>query len=115
MIHLITNPSLLYPSAAPAGILLGFKAGLADPNGSMADWQAGANPCSRVSPWNGISCDGDGWVVGLWMDRKRLRGRLDGTLAWLERLQEIHLAGNELFGEFCAVMGQWQDARDQRQ
>lgn len=87
-----------------AAILLEFKGGLTDPTGALSSWQPGPNPCSAPAPWGGVLCDSERRVTGLRLEGRRLRGRLAGSLAWVDRLSEIHLAGNELFGERLGLL-----------
>jgi len=94
-----TRPTPHAPTLVKADLLLAFKAALEDPSGALESWQPGSNPCGVGRPWVGVTCDPDGWVVGVALDGRRLKGQLTGLLANVTRMREIHLACNQLFGE----------------
>jgi hypothetical protein len=91
-------------SRVSADALLAFKAVLTDPASSLASWQPGTNPCGAAHPWDGVTCNADGWVTGVTAEGRGLWGGLAGALANVTRLSEIHMAGNQLTGELCVAL-----------
>eukprot|EP00850_Spirogloea_muscicola_P015581 SM000121S25978 [mRNA] locus=s121:45434:65270:- [translate_table: standard] len=120
--------------------LLRVKAGLADPQGNLSDWTAGApTPCS----WNGVTCGaaagragaavvkldlmdmklagelpaaaglGDlGELVRLYLSRNALTGAIPGgELARMSRLQVLHLDGNNFTGPLPNELGDCKNLR----
>ncbi|PUZ38479.1 hypothetical protein GQ55_9G199400 [Panicum hallii var. hallii] len=64
-------------------------------------------PChGGRSRWRGVSCDGDGRVVGVALDGAQLTGSLPrGALRGVSRLQELSLRGNALHGALPGLEG----------
>ncbi|TVT97537.1 hypothetical protein EJB05_57200, partial [Eragrostis curvula] len=64
-------------------------------------------PChGGRSRWRGVSCDGDGRVVGLALDRALLTGALPpDALRGVSRLAELSLRGNALHGALPGLEG----------
>lgn len=83
--------------ARAADILLRFKESLEDPAAALTTWERGTNPCGTSRAWAGVLC-APGGVAGLRLERAALQGRLSGDLAWIVGLEELHLAGNGLYG-----------------
>jgi hypothetical protein len=96
--RLTSNGAPINPRPPAADTLLAFKASLTDPIGALASWQPGTNPCDATRPWEGVGCDADGRVNAVSVERRRLRGRVTGALAGVERLSVISFPGNDLFG-----------------
>lgn len=79
-------------------MLHSFRANLTSDPGALDSWLPGSNPCGAGRQWAGVMCDGTGAVIGVALDGQGLRGPLDGGLARLATLQQIHLARNQLTG-----------------
>ncbi|KAL6641241.1 hypothetical protein ACP70R_019422 [Stipagrostis hirtigluma subsp. patula] len=64
-------------------------------------------PCHGArSRWRGVSCDGDGRVVGVSLDGAQLTGTLPrGALRGVARLEALSLRGNALHGALPALDG----------
>ncbi|CAL9173993.1 unnamed protein product [Musa hybrid cultivar] len=98
-------------SAAPdedARSLLEFKKGISsDPSGRVLGSWNQAQPGSTVcGAWYGVSCDGDGNVVALALDRLGLAGDLKlSTLTRVAHLQNLSLAGNAFTGRLVPGLG----------
>lgn len=64
-------------------------------------------PChGERSRWRGVSCDGDGRVVGVALDGSQLTGTLPrGALRGVSRLEALSLRGNALHGALPGLDG----------
>ena len=50
------------------------------------------------SGWRGVTLDGQGRVVKLWLDERQLQGEIPPQLGSLGQLEELNLSKNELTG-----------------
>ncbi|KAG8073283.1 hypothetical protein GUJ93_ZPchr0006g41009 [Zizania palustris] len=84
-------------TAAERRILLEFKAAVtADPNGALASWTPGGDPCSDFA---GVTCDPSSRAVQrLRVHGAGIAGVLTPSLARLPELESISLFGNSLSG-----------------
>ncbi|KAL5219337.1 hypothetical protein ABZP36_020021 [Zizania latifolia] len=84
-------------TAAERRILLEFKAAVtADPNGALASWTPGGDPCSDFA---GVTCDPSSRAVQrLRIHGAGIAGLLTPSLARLPELESISLFGNSLSG-----------------
>ena len=106
---------LLSSSLRPAGsargeaeALLRWKASLLAPADALASWSPNGSAVGAAAPcaWRGVSCDGDGRVVGVALDGAQLTGALPrGALRGVSRLQALSLSGNALHGALPGLDG----------
>uniref|UniRef100_A0A0E0GG69 non-specific serine/threonine protein kinase n=1 Tax=Oryza nivara TaxID=4536 RepID=A0A0E0GG69_ORYNI len=83
-------------TAAERGILLEFKAAVTDPNGALASWTAGGDPCVDFA---GVTCDPSSRAVQrLRVHGAGIAGKLTPSLARLASLESVSLFGNGLSG-----------------
>lgn len=88
-----SNPGEL--CAPEVNALLEFLHGLNYPANLASGW-TGNDPCKE--PWWGITCNPQGHVSVINLQKLKLNGTLSPSLANLSSLLEIHLAGNNLHG-----------------
>ncbi|KAK4741923.1 hypothetical protein SAY87_025511 [Trapa incisa] len=89
--------SLLGVQCAPhVDALLDFLAAVNYPENLVTQW-VGNDPCE--GPWFGLSCDLKSKVSIINLPRHNLSGTLSPSIADLDSLVEIRLAGNELHGQ----------------
>ena len=72
------------------------------------NWRNKFNWLSDTAPikdWSGVSIDGDGCVVVLYLDNNNLVGRIPPELGRLAKLDTLDLDGNELSGEIPPELG----------
>uniref|UniRef100_A0A0E0K883 Protein kinase domain-containing protein n=1 Tax=Oryza punctata TaxID=4537 RepID=A0A0E0K883_ORYPU len=83
-------------TAAERGILLEFKAAVTDPNGALASWTAGGDPCVDFA---GVTCDPSSRAVQrLRVHGAGISGKLTPSLSRLASLESVSLFGNSLSG-----------------
>lgn len=77
-------------------ILLTVKANLQDPTNALSNWESSASsPCQ----WNGISCNTNGSVTEIILERRRLSGPVPfSVICGLKALKGIQLGYNSLYG-----------------
>lgn len=76
---------------------------LAAPLAAMG-WTDGGNPCNG---WQGVSCNGEGYVTGIFLNGKSLAGSIPsdpGLWAGLTGLTNLDLANNQLSGSVPAAI-----------
>ena len=61
--------------------------------------------------WRGVTLDGEGRVVKLWLDERGLRGNIPPQLGSLGALQELNLSKNELTGSIPLALGNLRNLR----
>lgn len=83
------------PCAPEVDALLEFLKDLNYPHHLANEW-TGNDPCK--GPWFGITCTPSGHVSIINLQKLNLNGTLSPSLAALDSLMEIHLAGNNLHG-----------------
>nr|GLL43233.1 receptor protein kinase TMK1-like [Ipomoea trifida] len=83
------------PCAPEVDALLEFLKDLNYPQHLANEW-TGNDPCK--GPWFGITCTPSGHVSIINLQKLNLNGTLSPSLAALDSLMEIHLAGNNLHG-----------------
>nr|GMD64677.1 receptor-like kinase TMK3 [Ipomoea batatas] len=83
------------PCAPEVDALLEFLKDLNYPHHLATEW-TGNDPCK--GPWFGITCTPSGHVSIINLQKLNLNGTLSPSLAALDSLMEIHLAGNNLHG-----------------
>nr|GMD67341.1 receptor-like kinase TMK3 [Ipomoea batatas] len=83
------------PCAPEVDALLEFLKDLNYPHHLANEW-TGNDPCK--GPWFGITCIPSGHVSIINLQKLNLNGTLSPSLAALDSLMEIHLAGNNLHG-----------------
>ena len=72
------------------------------------NWRNKFNWLSDTAPikdWSGVSIDGDGCVVVLYLDNNNLVGSIPPELGRLAKLDTLDLDGNELSGEIPSELG----------
>ncbi|KAL4353998.1 hypothetical protein GQ457_06G003090 [Hibiscus cannabinus] len=78
-------------------LLLGFKNSLnLSSSEILVEWNQGTDCCS----WDGITCDTNGWVIGLDLSNRFLSGEFNNSnsLFRLQHLGRLNLAGNTQLG-----------------
>lgn len=80
--------------------LLAFKAGVADPSGALASWNATTHFCQ----WAGVNCTA-GRVTSLNVTASRLTGTLSPAIGNLTRLTTLDLTRNGISGGVPASLG----------
>jgi Leucine-rich repeat (LRR) protein len=83
-----------------ADALLAFKAGVTDPTGALASWNATAHLCR----WSGVTCT-DGRVTSLDVSERRLTGTLSPAVGNLTYLETLNLTANGMSGPIPASLG----------
>ena len=63
----------------------------------------GKIPLEPVCDWDGVQCDGDFRVTGLYMHQRNLEGTISPHINHLHRLRVLMLSENHLKGEIPAV------------
>ena len=109
----------LTPSAATdRAALLAVRdhfTGNGTPESSFRSWQGEMRSDSGVGPfrsgWRGVTLDGNGRVVKLWLEERDLRGKIPAELGNLGQLVELNLSKNELTGSVPAALGNLRNLR----
>ena len=85
------------------------------PKSSFESWRGEMRSESGVGPfrsgWRGVTLDGQGRVVKLWLDERDLRGEIPAQLGSLGQLVELNLSKNELTGSVPAALGHLRNLR----
>ncbi|KAL7174614.1 hypothetical protein ACSBR2_033789 [Camellia fascicularis] len=89
-----TSPGL--QCAPQVNALLDFLHALYYPSNLASQW-SGNDPCK--GPWLGLSCNPEGVVSIVNLQKQRLNGTLSPSLANLSSLIEVHLGGNNISGQ----------------
>ncbi|GMP91962.1 hypothetical protein CsSME_00042410 [Camellia sinensis var. sinensis] len=89
-----TSPGL--QCAPQVNALLDFLHALNYPSNLASQW-SGNDPCK--GPWLGLSCNPEGVVSIVNLQKQRLNGTLSPSLANLSSLIEVHLGGNNISGQ----------------
>ncbi|CAL5060232.1 unnamed protein product [Urochloa decumbens] len=74
--------------------LLQFVAELSQDDGLAASWQNATDCCK----WEGIACNSDRSVIGVFLASRSLQGHISTTLGNLTALQHLNLSHNSLSG-----------------
>ncbi|XP_043697602.1 tyrosine-sulfated glycopeptide receptor 1-like [Telopea speciosissima] len=74
--------------------LLYFSQNLSTP----LNWSTSSSSSSDCCIWDGVHCDGNGWVTNLSLSSRGLRGSLSPSLANLTRLSYLNLSHNFFSG-----------------
>ena len=71
------------------------------------NWSGDYNWLSDVpiSEWEGVTTDGNGRVIGLYLDYNQLSGEIPPELGNLANLEDLALRGNQLSGEIPPELG----------
>ena len=79
------------------------------PASSFQSWQGEMQSDRGIGPlrsgWRGVTLDGDGRVVKLWLDERGLKGDIPPQLGSLGALRELNLSKNELTGAIPPELG----------
>ncbi len=85
------------------------------PESSFDSWEGEMESDSGVGflrrGWRGVSLDGDGRVVKLWLDERQLKGNIPRELGSLGALVELNLSKNELAGSVPPELGHLRNLR----
>ena len=85
------------------------------PESSFASWQGEMSSDSGVRPfrrgWRGVTLDGNGRVVKLWLDERQLRGEIPDAVGDLGQLVELNLSKNFLTGGIPPALGHLRNLR----
>lgn len=85
------------------------------PVSSFESWQGDMQSDSGVGflrrGWRGVTLDGNGRVVKLWLDERQLRGDIPKKLGSLGQLVELNLSKNELTGAVPPELGHLRNLR----
>lgn len=91
------------PCAPQVTALLDFLGGINYPTTLASQW-SGNDPCK--GPWLGVTCNSDSKVIALNLPNRNLSGTLSPSLARLDSLRQVRLAGNHLTGQIPANITQ---------
>ncbi|KAL6966733.1 hypothetical protein U1Q18_032524 [Sarracenia purpurea var. burkii] len=94
--------------APEVNVLLDFLCGLNYPPNLASEW-SGNDPCQ--GPWLGLSCNSEGEVSVINLQKRMLDGSLSPSLVNLHSLMEIYLGGNNISGQVPANLTQLKSLR----
>ena len=71
------------------------------------NWRNNANWLADklLNAWHGVTTDGDGRVIELWLNSNQLSGEIPPELGGLSKLRLLSVSGNELIGEIPPELG----------
>ena len=85
------------------------------PESSFASWQGEMRSDSGVGifrrGWRGVTLNGEGRVVKLWLDERQLQGEIPPQLGSLGQLVELNMSKNELTGPVPPELGHLRNLR----
>ena len=70
-------------------------------------WDHSTQPCS--GNWAGVRCNADGYVSHLYLNSKKLGGKLFDKFYFFRDLEQLWLAGNDITNELPASIGSLDD------
>lgn len=94
--------------APQVNALIDFVGKVNYPLDLVPEW-SGNNPCE--GPWLGVSCNSDSEVIVINLPKRHLNGTLSPSIARLDSLRDIRLAGNNLNGQIPANFAQLKSLR----